>query len=107
LVKAEPGPSSDSNYGLALLLEKKLQGALHQLSKAARSAPGDLNIQVNKAAALWACGRHDEAITAMRAIMEAGPSPTTELEINALLLLAAPDSVSANQRKSRIKDLIK
>jgi tetratricopeptide (TPR) repeat protein len=107
LKQADPSPNSDSNYGLMLLHGKKFKGALHHLSKAARSAPADLNIQVNKAAALWACGRRDEAIAAIREVMDADPPPATELEVNALFLLAAPAPASAKQTKSRMKELIK
>lgn len=103
--QADRDPNIDSNYGLVLLLEKKPEGALRHLSRAAHAAPGNLNIQVNKAAALWACGRHDEAIAAMCAIMEAEPPLTTKLEVNALFLLAVPES--ARETKTRMKQLIK
>jgi tetratricopeptide (TPR) repeat protein len=93
-----------SNYGLALLMERKSDGALRHLSKAARSAPSNVNIRANLAATLWARGKRDEAVTLMRTIMDDSPSPQTELAVNAMLRLAVPSS--ARDPASRIRQLI-
>lgn len=93
-----------SNYGLALLMERKSDGALRHLSKAARSAPNNVNIRTNLAAALWARGKRDEAVTLLRSIMDDKPSPQTELEVNAMVRLAVP--ASARDTASRIRQLI-
>jgi Tfp pilus assembly protein PilF len=93
-----------SNYGLVLLMEQKSDGALRHLSKAARSAPDNVNIRTNLAAALWARSKRDEAVTLMRRIMDDRPSPQTELEVNAMIRLAVPSS--ARDTASRIRQLI-
>jgi Flp pilus assembly protein TadD len=92
------------NYGLALLLEKKLRGALRQLSEAADSAPDHLTIRVNLVAALWANGKRAEAMGLMRTLMVPDSPPEIALEANALYYLADPHS--RDKATARMKQLI-
>jgi Tfp pilus assembly protein PilF len=98
------GPTVDGNYGLALLMDRKPSGAFRQLSRAARSAPDDLAIQANLAAALWALRRHEEAVALMRKILELTPPPHIELEVIAMLRIAVPSS--ATNTAQRLRSLI-
>jgi len=80
------------NYGLALLIERKLEGALRHLKKAARSSPGHFTIRTNLAAALWADGKKAEAAELIHDIIDARPPPEIELEVMAMFYLATPSS---------------
>jgi Tfp pilus assembly protein PilF len=92
------------NYGLALLMERKLDGAMRHLSKAARSAPDNFSIRANLAATLWAMGRQAEATALMHKIIDSSPSPEIELEVTAMLYLAVP--MSRSKAASRLRQLI-
>lgn len=92
------------NYGLALLMERKAEGALRHLSRAARVAPDNLTIRTNLAATLWARGKRREAVSLMRTIMNVSSPPQIELEANALFCIAEPRS--ASEATSRMRQLI-
>jgi Flp pilus assembly protein TadD len=92
------------NYGLALLLDKKPRGAVKHLSGAADSAPGDLNICINFAAALWADGKRANALEIMRNLMAPDSPPQIDLEANALYYVA--DLHSRDKAIARMKQLI-
>ena len=78
-----------ANYGLALLMENKAEGALRHLSKARRSG-SDPGVPVNLAATLWVLRRTKDAVALMREILSQSPSPQIELEVLAMLRLASP-----------------
>ena len=93
VIKRQPYDAEvHGNYGLALLMERKLEGALRHLKKAARSSPDHFGIQTNLAATLWAAGKKAEAIALIRDIIDAGPPPEIELEIMAMSYLTTPSS---------------
>lgn len=92
------------NYGLALLMENKVEGALRQLSQAARSNPDDLAVKTNLAAALWVCRRPDEAVALMRTILDASPPQQIELEVVAMLHVAG--QYPGNEAVPRMEALI-
>jgi tetratricopeptide (TPR) repeat protein len=94
----------DGNYGLALLLERKLEGALKHLSKAARSAPDNLSIRVNYVAALWANRRNSDAVAVVQTLTQPDSPPRIELEANALYYVADPRS--RDKTAVRMKQLI-
>jgi Tfp pilus assembly protein PilF len=102
--RQEYDAEAHGNYGLALLMERKSEAALHHLSKAARAAPDNLVIRMNLAAALWSRRRRSEAVALMRSIMESSSPREIELEANALLYIAEPRS--ANKATSRMRQLI-
>jgi Flp pilus assembly protein TadD len=91
-----------ANYGLALLMDRKPEGALRHLSKARRSSD-DPNIPVNITATLWVLRRRTEAIDLMREILSQSPRPEIEVEILAMLRLAAPP---ATKEVIRLRELI-
>jgi Tfp pilus assembly protein PilF len=91
------------SYGLALLLNRKPDGALRHLSEARRSAPDDAGLLTNTAAALWAVRRNHEAVALMRQVVSQRPAPEIEIEVLALLRLAAPP---ARQEMIRLRDLL-
>jgi tetratricopeptide (TPR) repeat protein len=97
------GSQIQSNYGLALLMDRKPDGALRQLSKARGSAPEDPGVLTNTAATLCALRKHDEAIALMREILSKAPPPEIEIEILGMLRLAMPP---ATQEMIRLRDLI-
>jgi Tfp pilus assembly protein PilF len=92
-----------SNYGLALLVDRKPDGALRHLTRARRSAPNQPDVSTNMAATLWALRRDAEAVALMREIMSQSPPPEIELEVSAMLRLAAPP---AAKELIRLRDLI-
>lgn len=92
------------NYGLALLMERKSEGAHRHLSKASRVAPDNLTIRVNLAAALWTRRKRSEAVALIRSIMDPTSPPQIELEASALFYMAEPRS--AKETASRMKQLI-
>lgn len=81
-----------ANYGLALLMARKPEGALRQLTQVARADPKDLATQTNIAATLYALGRSDQAISQMRQIIDSEPPPNIELEVLAMLHVATKAS---------------
>ena len=57
-----------SNYGMALLVDRKPDGALRHLAKARRAAPDQPDVLTNMAATLWTIRRDAEAISLMQHI---------------------------------------
>jgi Flp pilus assembly protein TadD len=92
-----------ANYGLALLMDHKFEGALRHLSKAHRSRSNDPGVAVNLAATLWVLRRGTEAIALLREILSQSPPPEIEVEILAMLRLAAPP---AAKEMIRLRELI-
>jgi len=92
-----------ANYGLALLMDHKFEGALRHLSKAHRSGSNDPAVAVNLAATLWVLRRGTEAIALLREILSHSPPPEIEVEILAMLRLAAPP---AAKEMIRLRELI-
>ena len=93
----------EANYGLALLLDRKPEGALRRLSRARRMVPNEPMVLTNIAATLWALRRKTEAIALMRQTLSENPPPEIELELLAMLRVAAPP---AAQHMTRLRDLI-
>ena len=91
-----------ANYGLALLMDNKADGALRHLSKARRSG-SDPAVPINLAATLWVMRRTTDAIALMREILSQSPPPEPELEVLAMLRLAAPP---ASVEMVRLRELI-
>jgi len=105
--RGQSDAQAHNDYVLALLMGRKPDGALRHLAQAMRAAPDDRivpMIRANRAAALWALRRHDEAIELMRAILNDTPPPQLELEVLAMLHVAAPSS--ANDTDQRMHQLI-
>ena len=95
----------DGSYGLALVLERKQDAALHHLSKAARSAPQDLVIRMYHAAGLWASGKRTDSIELIRTLMMSDSAPEIELEANAFLYtVESPDGKITLRMKQLITD---
>jgi Tfp pilus assembly protein PilF len=92
-----------ANYGLALLMNHRFEGALRHLSKAHRSRSDDLGIAVNLAATLWVLRKGTEAVALLREILSQSPPPEIEVEILAMLRLAAPP---AAKEMVRLRELI-
>jgi Tfp pilus assembly protein PilF len=101
--RSEPDWQLHANYGLALLMDRKPKGALEQLSKARRSGPDDPTVPVNIAATLWVLRRSTEAIALMREVLGQSLPPGIEIEVLAMLRLAAPP---ATKEMIRLRDLI-
>jgi Flp pilus assembly protein TadD len=93
----------ESNYGLALLINRKPDGALRWLSRARRAVPNEPMVLTNIATTLWALRRKAEAIDLMRKILSQGPPPEIELELLAMLRVAAPP---AAKEMTRLRHLI-
>lgn len=102
--RQEYDPEVHGNYGLALLMERKSEGALRHLSKAARVAPDNLTIRLNLAATLWARRKHSEAVALIRTIM--APSSPSQIELEASTLFCIAESRSAKEATSRMRQLI-
>jgi Tfp pilus assembly protein PilF len=102
--RQKPTAEVHGNYGLALLLEGKLDGALRHLSNAAHSAPNNLNIRTNLAAALWISRKRDDAVALMNTIMDSQPPPHIELEVVAMLYVTGSSPPGATT--SRMRELI-
>lgn len=94
----------ESNYGLALLLERKLHGALRHLRRARRRAPGEPVVMVNTAATLWGLKQRTEAIELMRSALQGSPPPEIEVEILAMLYLAESAAPSEIDRLHRLTE---
>jgi Tfp pilus assembly protein PilF len=92
------------NYGLALLMERKLEAAERHLKKAIRSSPNQFAFQVNLASTLWAAGKQAEAIALIRDLIDDGPPPEIELEVTAMSYLTTPSS--RREAAPRIRQLI-
>jgi Tfp pilus assembly protein PilF len=92
-----------SAYGLALLMARKPDGALRQLSKARRAAPEDPVVLVNIAATLWTLRRDGEAAASMRKVLSNGLPPEIEIEALAMLRLMSPP---ATQEMVRLREHI-
>jgi Tfp pilus assembly protein PilF len=93
----------ESNYGLALLMNRKPDGALRWLSRARRAVPNEPMVLTNTAATLWALRRKAEAIDLMRLILSQVPPPEIELELLAMLRVAAPP---AAKEMTRLRHLV-
>jgi Tfp pilus assembly protein PilF len=94
----------EADWGLALLLTKKLEGALRHLNRARRIAPVDqrTSIDMNIAATYWAMGRHEEAKSILhRVYPDTITVPTLELEAAAMLMVAGE-----THHEQRINDLL-
>jgi Tfp pilus assembly protein PilF len=101
--RSQPDHQLHANYGLALLMDRKPRGALKQLSKARRSGSDDPAVPINIAATLWVLRSSTEAIALMREILNQSPPPEIEMEILAMLRLAAPP---AAKEMIRLRELI-
>jgi Flp pilus assembly protein TadD len=101
--RSQPDVQLHANYGLALLIDRKPKGALKQLSKARRSGSDDPAVPVNIAATLWVLRRGTEAVALMREILSENPPPEIEVELLAMLRLAAPP---ATKEVIQLRDLI-
>ena len=105
VIKRQPYDAEvHGNYGLALLMERKLEGAQRHLKKAARASPDHFGIRTNLAATLWAAGNKAEAVALMCNIIDAGPPPEIELEVMAMSYLTTPSS--RQESAPRIRQLI-
>jgi Flp pilus assembly protein TadD len=93
----------EANYGLALLMDRKPDGAFLRLSKARRMVPNEPIVLTNTAATLWALRRKAEAIDLMRQTLSQDPPPEIEVELLAMLRVAAPP---ASKEMTRLRDLI-
>lgn len=93
-----------SNYGIALLMENKVEGAVRRVARAVREAPDRLNIQVNHAAVNWAAGEKVKSTQLLKSVLEAGPSPEVQLEAFAMLHLI--ESSSRDRSGPRMRQLI-
>jgi Tfp pilus assembly protein PilF len=92
-LKREPHDvEAHSNYGLALLMERKTEGALRHLSKALRSSPDHLDIRTNLAATLWALRRDTDALAQVKVVMSSNPPPSIELEVAAMTFVGMSSS---------------
>jgi Flp pilus assembly protein TadD len=98
-----PGWEIHAGYGTALLLDRKPDGAVRHLSRARRSAPQEPFVLTNLAAALWASRRNTDATALMREILSQPPPPEIEVEVLAMLRLAAP---LATAEMTRLRGLI-
>jgi Tfp pilus assembly protein PilF len=88
-----------ANYGLALLMERKPDGALRHLAQGGQADPANPAIRANRAATLWVLRRQGEAIRVLRELLDAKPPPHIELEALAMLCIASPaDADIADQR---------
>jgi tetratricopeptide (TPR) repeat protein len=93
IAREEYSAETHGNYGLALLMERKLSGALQHLTGAAKSDSQNLAIQANLAAALWVSGKKAEAIQRMQGITDdPGVPPGINLETLAMLCIATPSA---------------
>jgi Tfp pilus assembly protein PilF len=93
----------EANYGLALFLERKPDGALRRLSRARRSVPNDPVVLTNTGATLWALRRRVDATALMRETLSQNPPPEIEMELLAMLRVAEPP---ASKEMARLRDLI-
>jgi Tfp pilus assembly protein PilF len=93
----------EANYGLALLMDRKPDGALRRLSRARRMVPNEPVVLTNTAATLWALRRKAEATALMRQILSQAPPPEIEIEVLAMLRVAAPP---AAKEMTRLRHLI-
>jgi Tfp pilus assembly protein PilF len=91
------------NYGLALLVDRKPDGSLRQLTKARRYAPNQPDVLTNMAASLSALRRDTEAASLMRQVLSQPPPLEIEVEVLAMLRLTAPPAV---QEMVRLRELI-
>jgi Flp pilus assembly protein TadD len=103
LKRSPPDWQIEANYGLALLIDRKPDGALRRLSKARRAVPNEPVVLTNTAATLCALRRKPEAIELMRQTLTQDPLPEIEVELLAMLRVAAPP---AAKEMTRLRDLI-
>jgi tetratricopeptide (TPR) repeat protein len=94
-------PQLRGHYGLALLAERKVDGALRHLEAASSSLPNDMNIRVNYAAALYSRQPNEAAKLLQSVIANAESSPETTLEASAMLCIAAPESRRDSSKRIR------
>ena len=104
-IKREPrNANAQGNYGLALLIEGKVDGAFRHLAKAMRTSPDHLGIRTNMTATQWALGHNDDAADLAAGILSDNPAPEIELEVLGMMFVATASG--RDRTTARIRELI-
>jgi len=86
----------ESNYGLVLLLQGKLDGAQRHFRRACSLSPSEPAVLINFAAAEWAGGKRPSAIARLRHLLRE-PLALPEHELEALAMLVCAGHASHDQ----------
>ncbi|MCU7730913.1 tetratricopeptide repeat protein [Actinoplanes sp. KI2] len=93
------------SYGLALLCSRRPKAAIHQFRKAMRLLPGEPDVMVNAAAAMFVLGDAREATSLLSQVLSSEPSAELDLESSAMILIGA-EVANADGIRRRIAELV-